>query len=316
MGAGEGALLPLCLLALLALPGAEAVTVEDTFVQLTFFQESFPSQKMSGEFLDEFDEEEIFHVDWGRKETIWRLPDFTTFTSFETQGALGNLATIKTNMEILMKRSNRTQAQKGTWRAAPRPTELPRPLRFPAPGLVTADGNREQEEEEKDAQKEPSCSGLKGRKRQEGGEEVAPSATVYPKHPMELGDPNVLICLVDQFFPPVLNITWLKNGEEVSEGVEETDFYPRTDSTFRKFSYLPFVPEAGDSYVCRVDHWGLAESLSKLWHCQEPPHLPETLENAVCALGLALGILGIVAGTVLCVKARQGGEGSRRGGAR
>ncbi|KAJ6652476.1 hypothetical protein lerEdw1_011513 [Lerista edwardsae] len=225
MGAGEGALLPLCLLALLALPGAETVTV-DTFVELAFFQESFPSQKTSGEFLQELNEEELFHVDWGRKETVWRLPDITTFTGFEAQGALGALAVMKNNLDVLMQRSNRTQAQK------------------------------------------------------------------------------------------VLNITWLRNGEEVSEGVEETDFYPRTDSTFCKFSYLPFVPEAGDSYVCRVDHWGLAESLSRLWYCQKPPHLPETLENAVCALGLALGILGIVAGTVLCVKARQGGEGGPRRGAR
>ncbi|KAJ6613847.1 hypothetical protein lerEdw1_015160, partial [Lerista edwardsae] len=50
--------------------------------------------------------------------------------------------------------------------------------------------------------------------------------------------------------------------------------------------------------------------------CKEPPPLPETLENVVCALGLALGILGIVAGTILCVKARQGGEGGPRRGAR
>ncbi|KAJ6652471.1 hypothetical protein lerEdw1_011507, partial [Lerista edwardsae] len=237
MGAGEGALLPLCLLALLALPGAEPVTVEDTFVQLDLFQESFPSQKMSGELLQEFEEEEILHVDWGRKETVWRLPDFTTFTSYEAQGALGNLATMKYHLDVLMQRSNRTQAQKGTWRAAP-----PAPL---ASGPVKADGNREREEEAKDAQKEQSCSDLEGRKRQGGGEEVAPSATVYPRNPVELGDPNVLICLVDQFFPPVLNITWLRNGEEVSEGVEETDFYPAKDVTFRKFSYLPFVPEAG-----------------------------------------------------------------------
>ncbi|KAJ6652464.1 hypothetical protein lerEdw1_011500 [Lerista edwardsae] len=257
MGAGEGALLPLCLLALLALPSTEPVTVEDTYVELAFFQESFPSQKMSGEVLHEFEEEEILHVDWGRKEAVWRLPDFTTFASAEAQVALGNLAVVKKNLEVLMKRSNRTQAQN-----------------------------------------------------------VAPVATVYPENPMELGDPNVLICLVDQFSPPVLNITWLRNGEEVSKGVEETGFYRSKDNTFRRFSYLPFVPEAGDSYVCRVDHWGLAESLSRLWYCQEPPHLPETLENAVCALGLALGILGIVAGTVLCVKARQGGEGGRRWGTR
>ncbi|KAJ6652536.1 hypothetical protein lerEdw1_011442 [Lerista edwardsae] len=257
MGAGEGALLPLCLLALLVLPGARPVTGEDSYVQLDFFQESFPSQKESGELLHENNEEELFHVDWGRKETVWRLPDFTTFASFEAQRALGILAILKKYVEVLMQRSNRTKAQN-----------------------------------------------------------VAPSSTLYTKNPVEMGDPNVLICFVDKFSPPVLNITWLRNGEEVSEGVEETGFYPSAEGTFRKFSYLPFIPEAGDSYVCRVDHWGLAESLSKLWYCKEPPHLPETLENVVCALGLALGILGIVAGTVLCVKARQGGEGGRRRGTR
>ncbi|KAJ6652528.1 hypothetical protein lerEdw1_011434 [Lerista edwardsae] len=257
MGAGEGALLPLRLLALLLLPLAGPATGEDSYVQLAFFQESFPSQKTSGEYLQENTEEEIFHVDWGRKENVWRLPDFRTYTDFDAQVALGSLAIMKTNMEILMKRSNRTQEQ-----------------------------------------------------------DVAPSSTLYTKNPVEMGDPNVLICFVGQFSPPVLNITWLKNGKEVSEGVLETGFYPSKDGTFRKFSYLTFLPEAGDAYVCRVDHWGLAESLSKIWYCKEPPHLPETLENVVCALGLALGILGIVAGTVLCVKARQGGEGSPRRGAR
>ncbi|XP_066473424.1 uncharacterized protein [Tiliqua scincoides] len=258
-------------------------SVEDTYVELDFFQESFPSQKQSGEYLQERNEDEIFHVDWDRKETVWRLPDFTTYSGFDAQGALGNLAVLKNNLEIMMKRSNRTQAP-----------------------------------------------------------DVAPSAIVYLKNPMELGNPNVLICFVDQFFPPVLNITWLKNGEVVSQGVTETDFYPKADSTFRKFSYLPFVPEPGDFYVCKVDHWGLTESLSKLWgkqdrdysrqrelhmvsliaieeddgldqwwqtygtHSKEPTPIPETLENVICALGLALGILGIIAGTILCFKARQG----------
>ncbi|XP_066469552.1 HLA class II histocompatibility antigen, DR alpha chain-like [Tiliqua scincoides] len=145
---------------------------------------------------------------------------------------------------------------------------------------------------------------------------VAPSAKVYPKNPVELGDPNVLICFVDQFSPPVLNITWLKNGEAVSQGVTETDFYTSKDYTFRKFSYLPFIPEPGDIYTCKVDHWGLTESLSKLWYCKEPTPLPEVTENVVCALGLALGILGIIAGTVLCFKARQGDEGSHHQGTR
>ncbi|XP_053144114.1 HLA class II histocompatibility antigen, DP alpha 1 chain-like isoform X2 [Hemicordylus capensis] len=141
-----------------------------------------------------------------------------------------------------------------------------------------------------------------------------PTATVFPKNPVEMGDPNVLVCFMDQFFPPVLNITWLKNREEVSQGVTDTDFFPSVDNAFRKFSYLAFVPQHGDVYICQVDHWGLPQSLAKLWHSKEPTLIPETKENVVCGLGLAMGLLGIIAGTVLFFKARRmNGINQRRG---
>uniref|UniRef100_H9GGI4 Ig-like domain-containing protein n=1 Tax=Anolis carolinensis TaxID=28377 RepID=H9GGI4_ANOCA len=93
-------------------------------------------------------------------------------------------------------------------------------------------------------------------------------------YPVELGEPNVLICFVDQLFPPVLNVTWLKNGQAVSEGVKETGFLPNEDNTFSKFSYLTFVPEDGDFYTCRVEHWGLEGPLTTVWgklcHSQRP----------------------------------------------
>uniref|UniRef100_A0A803T5E2 Ig-like domain-containing protein n=1 Tax=Anolis carolinensis TaxID=28377 RepID=A0A803T5E2_ANOCA len=98
---------------------------------------------------------------------------------------------------------------------------------------------------------------------------TAPSATVFPEDPVELGEPNVLICFVDQLFPPVLNVTWLKNGQAVSEGVKETGFLPNEDNTFSKFSYLTFVPEDGDFYTCRVEHWGLEGPLTTVWGKQQ-----------------------------------------------
>ncbi|XP_053144116.1 HLA class II histocompatibility antigen, DP alpha 1 chain-like isoform X3 [Hemicordylus capensis] len=108
-----------------------------------------------------------------------------------------------------------------------------------------------------------------------------PTATVFPKNPVEMGDPNVLVCFMDQFFPPVLNITWLKNREEVSQGVTDTDFFPSVDNAF---------------------------------HSKEPTLIPETKENVVCGLGLAMGLLGIIAGTVLFFKARRmNGINQRRG---
>nr|XP_060637244.1 HLA class II histocompatibility antigen, DR alpha chain-like [Anolis sagrei ordinatus] len=143
---------------------------------------------------------------------------------------------------------------------------------------------------------------------------AAPSAKVYTEYPVEMGDPNILICFVDLFSPPVLNVTWLKNGEVVSEGVKETGFLPSTDNSFSKFSYLPFIPQNGDFYTCRVEHWGLPEPLTTIWESKGPTPLPETAENVLCGLGLAIGILGIVVGTVLFFKAmRMTNHNIRRG---
>uniref|UniRef100_A0A8C3F377 Ig-like domain-containing protein n=1 Tax=Chrysemys picta bellii TaxID=8478 RepID=A0A8C3F377_CHRPI len=94
---------------------------------------------------------------------------------------------------------------------------------------------------------------------------MPPEVTVFPRGPVELGEPNILICFADKFSPPTLSVTWLKNGQEVTKGVYETDFYPRPDNSFRKFSYLPFLPSQGDFYDCRVEHGGLAETFTKHW---------------------------------------------------
>ncbi|XP_027624940.1 HLA class II histocompatibility antigen, DP alpha 1 chain-like [Tupaia chinensis] len=94
-----------------------------------------------------------------------------------------------------------------------------------------------------------------------------PEVTVFPKEPVELGQPNILICHVDKFFPPVLklNITWLRNGQPVTEGVAETIFLPSTEFRFHKFHYLPFLPMAEDVYDCKVEHWGLDRPLLEHW---------------------------------------------------
>lgn len=94
---------------------------------------------------------------------------------------------------------------------------------------------------------------------------VAPEVTVLSKSPVSLGEPNTLICFIDKFSPPVVNVTWLRNGRPVTKGVAETVFLPRDDHLFRKFHYLTFLPSTDDYYDCEVDHWGLEEPLRKHW---------------------------------------------------
>ena len=97
-----------------------------------------------------------------------------------------------------------------------------------------------------------------------------PEVTVLSNSPVELGEPNILICFIDKFSPPVINVTWLRNGKPVTTGVSETVFLPREDHLFRKFHYLPFLPSAEDVYDCKVEHWGLDEPLLKHWGMDHP----------------------------------------------
>ncbi|XP_009067597.1 PREDICTED: H-2 class II histocompatibility antigen, E-U alpha chain-like, partial [Acanthisitta chloris] len=93
----------------------------------------------------------------------------------------------------------------------------------------------------------------------------SPEVVVFTKHEVEQDTPNVLICYARKFWPPVLSMTWFKNGQEVSEGVLETVFYPGEDNTFRKFTSLTLVPSPDDYYDCQVQHEGKKEPQRTHW---------------------------------------------------
>ncbi|KAH1168058.1 hypothetical protein KIL84_003541 [Mauremys mutica] len=95
------------------MPVAEAGAGAGEGSWVAFYQLMDPAQREAGEFMFEFDQDEIFHMNLKRKETIWRLPNFGKFTSFEAQRALGNITMLKKNMEIMIQRSNRRRAQNG-----------------------------------------------------------------------------------------------------------------------------------------------------------------------------------------------------------
>lgn len=50
-----------------------------------------------------------------KKETVWRLPEFSEFGRFDPQGGLSNIATGKHNLEVLTKDPNPTAAVNGVY---------------------------------------------------------------------------------------------------------------------------------------------------------------------------------------------------------
>ncbi|XP_006109146.1 SLA class II histocompatibility antigen, DQ haplotype D alpha chain-like [Myotis lucifugus] len=141
-----------------------------------------------------------------------------------------------------------------------------------------------------------------------------PEVTVFPKAPVELGQPNTLICAVDNIFPPVINISWLSNGHSVTQGVSETSFLSKSDDSFLKFSYLAFLPSADNVYDCKVEHWGLNQPLLKRWEPEIPVPMSELMETVVCALGLAMGLVGIITGAIFIIQGLRPGGVSRQQG--
>ncbi|XP_028743772.1 H-2 class II histocompatibility antigen, A-K alpha chain [Peromyscus leucopus] len=141
-----------------------------------------------------------------------------------------------------------------------------------------------------------------------------PEVTVFPKSPVLLGQPNTLICFVDNIFPPVINITWLRNSKSVTDGVSETSFFFNRDYSFHKMAYLTFIPSDDDVYDCKVEHWGLEEPVLKHWEPEVPAPMSELTETVVCALGLSVGIVGIVVGTIFIIQGLRSGGPSRHPG--
>ncbi|XP_066110251.1 HLA class II histocompatibility antigen, DQ alpha 2 chain-like [Saccopteryx bilineata] len=217
--------------------------------------EFFQSYGDSGQFIEEFDGDELFYVDLEKKETVWWLPVFSEFGGFDPQGALRNIAISKHNLGIMSTLYNSTAATN-----------------------------------------------------------EVPEVTVFPKSPVTLGQPNTLICAVDNIFPPVVNITWLSNGQSVTKGVSETNFLAKNDDSFLKISYLTFLPSEDEVYDCRVEHWGLDGPLLRHWEPDVPAPMSELTETVVCALGLAVGLVGIVVGTVFIIQGLRSGGASRQQG--
>ncbi|XP_043918547.1 RLA class II histocompatibility antigen, DP alpha-1 chain-like [Protopterus annectens] len=133
--------------------------------------------------------------------------------------------------------------------------------------------------------------------------QVEPRVALYPKLTAELGRPNTLICIANQFHPPLLNISWKKNEENIVEGIITSKYLSNDDFSFLMYSYLPVTVQAGDIYTCTVAHSSLAKPRTLIW---EPEFYEDHRSATVfCALGLIIGVLGVASGIALILKLKR-----------
>lgn len=92
-----------------------------------------------------------------------------------------------------------------------------------------------------------------------------PEFIIYPRDEVITGEDNTLICFINHFFPPSINIKWTKNDVEVTMEDPFIKTLSNPDGTAYVLSYFNFVPEKGDIYSCTVEHELLDEPQTKFW---------------------------------------------------
>uniref|UniRef100_A0A3Q0SXN6 Ig-like domain-containing protein n=1 Tax=Amphilophus citrinellus TaxID=61819 RepID=A0A3Q0SXN6_AMPCI len=89
--------------------------------------------------------------------------------------------------------------------------------------------------------------------------------TASPEPPLTEHMFTTLYCHIRHFYPPSINVTWTRNGVQVTEGTSLSNLYPQTDGTFSLLAGFSFRPQSGDVLNCNVQHRALSSPLITTW---------------------------------------------------
>ncbi|XP_047418410.1 immunoglobulin lambda-1 light chain-like isoform X2 [Sciurus carolinensis] len=93
-----------------------------------------------------------------------------------------------------------------------------------------------------------------------GQPKAVPSVTLFPPSSEELQtNKATLVCLINDFYPGDVTVTWKRDGTKVTQGVETTRPSKQTNNKYMASSYLTVTPDQWNShgtFTCQVTHEG------------------------------------------------------------
>ncbi|XP_038672255.1 SLA class II histocompatibility antigen, DQ haplotype C beta chain-like [Scyliorhinus canicula] len=130
---------------------------------------------------------------------------------------------------------------------------------------------------------------------------VKPTVTIRPKASPHSGHSVLLSCRVTGFYPPEIDVTWLKNGVPVPDGVINTVMLSDGDWTYQVEDLLQYHPESGDKYTCHVEHSSLNEPRITDWEVGSTTE-SEKPKIIVGVLVFIIGFIILLAGVIMRLK--------------
>ncbi|XP_059495571.1 class I histocompatibility antigen, F10 alpha chain-like isoform X1 [Stegostoma tigrinum] len=112
---------------------------------------------------------------------------------------------------------------------------------------------------------------------------VQPEVFIFRSEPNRQDKPLTLSCLVTGFYPADIEVTWLRNGEVLSE-TQSSGIRPNHDGTHQIRKEIEISAGDEDQYSCQIEHSSLAEAKLYQW---------QIFENSVERFHLAI-LIGLV----------------------
>nr|NP_001088364.1 uncharacterized protein LOC495209 precursor [Xenopus laevis]AAH84607.1 LOC495209 protein [Xenopus laevis] len=130
-----------------------------------------------------------------------------------------------------------------------------------------------------------------------------PNVKIVNTKTLDLEHENLITCFVDGFFPPMIKVTWLKNGIEEGEQVTSSELLPNGDWTFEIHVMLETTIKHGDTFTCRVEHSSLQQPVSVNW----VPDVSDSARNKMLTgiVGFVLGSIFIIVGLVVYLRSKK-----------
>nr|XP_006001004.1 PREDICTED: beta-2-microglobulin-like [Latimeria chalumnae] len=137
-----------------------------------------------------------------------------------------------------------------------------------------------------------------------GVEEVMPDIYLYMENPITFGKKNRLNCYAMNFFPPNLRAVLLENENPLLvKKVAIWDLTFNLGGNLQLLLSVEVVPKLRDSYSCTMEHLKLRQNRTIVLDAQEPyKPAADHSETAALAIGIIVGIIGMLVGIVLIAK--------------
>ncbi|XP_044279570.1 H-2 class II histocompatibility antigen, E-S beta chain-like [Varanus komodoensis] len=125
--------------------------------------------------------------------------------------------------------------------------------------------------------------------------QVQPTVTISPSRNDPLSPRTLLLCTAAGFYPPEIEVRWLKNGRRATEGVFYGEVLQNGDWTYQTQMMLEDTPQRGDVYACQVEHASLETPIAVQWEPWTSASARRKIWTGVTValLGLLFGVLGL-----------------------